>query len=189
MDITEILTLSHVYWLKLSSTILFQSSFKSSEANGLSWNQSCFSTYPQGFSGSKRKYGSKPSFHGFVYQQIGLLPQTWGSRRSWTCPDLMPQLLVPRKMSILDFILPKEVLVVQSTMVLQRTILIDMQRVSSWGWGIINSRWAGDHRTFQAVGAVWVRLFYLLAFSFISLLASSTGIRAPWKVLWTMRLW
>ena len=105
-----------------------------------------------------KKYGSKLSFYGFESHWAGVLPlpQTWGSSRPWTCPDQMPQLLVPRRMLVPDFRMPEEMLLTLSTMVLLRILQADVQRVSAWGWGAINSRWAGDHSTLQAAGAGWL---------------------------------
>lgn len=104
----------------------------------LSWDQPWLSIYPHGFSGSKRRCGSKPSFHGVESHRAGALLQAGGSSRPWTCPDLMPQLLVPRRMSIPDFRLLEEMLLTFSTVVLQRILPVDVQRVSAWGCGTVN---------------------------------------------------
>ena len=119
------------------------------QMGNLSWDQPCLSTYPYGFSGSKRGCGRKPSFHGVESHQAGAPLQAWGSSRPWTCPDLTSQLLVPRRMSIPDFRLPEEVMLTPSTRVLLRILLVDVQRVSAWGCGAVNSRRAGDHSNFR----------------------------------------
>lgn len=97
----------------------------------LSWDQPYLSTYPHGFSRSKRRCGKKPSFHGVEFPQAEALLQAGGSSRPWTCPDLMPQLLVPRRMSIPGFRLPEGLLLTLSTVVLPRISPADVQRVLS----------------------------------------------------------
>lgn len=146
------------------------------QMGNLSWDQPCLSTYSYGFSGSKRGCGRKPSFHVVESHQAGAPLQAWGSSRPWTCPDLTSQLLVPRRMSIPDFRLPEEVMLTPSTRVLLRILLVDVQRVSAWGCGAVNSRRAGDHSTLQAAGAEWVGFFHLL--SFLTSLPSSNGARS-----------
>lgn len=106
----------------------------------LSWVWPCLSIYPHGFSGSKRRYGEKLSFHGVESHQAGALLRVGDSSRSWTCPDLMPQLLVPRRTSIPDMRLPEEVLLTLSTVVLLRILPVDVQRVLAWGCGTVNRR-------------------------------------------------
>lgn len=104
----------------------------------LSWVWPCLSIYPHGFSGSKRGCGNKLSFHAVESHQAGALLQFGDSSRSWTCPDLMPQLLVPRRMSIPDIRLPEEVLLTLSTVVPPRILPVDVQRVLAWGCGTVN---------------------------------------------------
>lgn len=70
--------------------------------------------------------------------QAGALLQAGDSSRSWPCPDLMPQLLVPRRMSIPDIRLPEEVLLTLSTVVPPRILPVDVQRVLAWGCGTVN---------------------------------------------------
>lgn len=82
----------------------------------LSWVWPCLSILSSWLQ-SKRGCGNKLSFHAVESHQAGALLQFVGLQQVLDMPRLMPQLLVPRRMSIPDIRLPEEVLLTLSTVV------------------------------------------------------------------------